>query len=248
VNSQVSFGYGNFSEQPLNEYLIYNNTLKSEKADHYIINYQLTKNSRIFRVEAYYKKYSGLVKYDSLYAIAPEAYNNNGSGYARGIDLFYRDSETIKNGDFWISYSLIDSKRNYRDYSISHTPFFISKHNLSIVYKHYISKSDTYISAGYEYSSGRTYINPNISLTELLKTKPYNNLSLSVFQFTRVFGKFAMLFAQVSNITGNENIFGYRYTTHPDEYGIYKSEAVLPVTRRSFLIGIFVSFNGKPEI
>ena len=248
VNSQVSLGYGKFSEQPLNEYLIYNNKLNSEKADHYIINYQLTKNSRIFRIEAYYKKYSGLVKYDSLYAIAAETYNNKGSGYARGVDLFYRDSETIKNGDFWISYSFIDSKRNYRDYSFSHPPFFISKHNLSVVYKHYISKSDTYISAGYEYSSGRTYINPNLSLTELQNTKSYNNLSVSVFQFTRVFGKFTMLFAQVSNILGNENIFGYRYTTSPDEYGIYKSEPVLPVTRRSYLVGIFVSFNGKPEI
>ena len=93
ANSQISLGYGKFSEQPLNEYLIYNNRLKSEKADHYIINYQLTKNSRIFRVEAYYKNYSGLVKYDSLYAIASVAYNNGGSGYAKGIDLFYRDSK-----------------------------------------------------------------------------------------------------------------------------------------------------------
>ena len=248
VNSQVSLGYGKFSEQPLNEYLIYNNRLKSEKADHYIINYQLTKNSRIFRVEAYYKNYSGLVKYDSLYAIAPGAYNNSGSGYAKGIDLFYRDSKSIENGDFWISYSLIDSKRNYRDYSFTHSPFFISKHNLSIVYKHYISKTDTYISAGYEYSSGRPYINPNIGLTDLIKTKSYNNLSLSIFHFTKVFGKFTMIFAQVTNILGSENIFGYRYAKYPDESGVYESEPVIPVSKRFYLVGLFVSFTGKPEI
>jgi hypothetical protein len=248
VNSQVSLGYGNFSEQPLNKYMVYNNKLKSEQADHYIINYQLTKNSRTFRIEAYYKKYSGLVKYDSLDAIAPDAYNNNGSGYAKGLDLFYRDSKSIKNGDFWISYSLIDSKRNYKDYSFTHAPFFISKHNLSFVYKHYISKTDTYISAGYEYSSGRTYINPNISLTDLLKTKSYNNLSLSIFHFTKVFGKFTMLFAQATNILGSDNIFGYRFAKYPDEYGVYESEPVIPVTRRSYLVGIYVSFNGKPEM
>ena len=248
VNSQVSLGYGKFSEQPLNDYLIYNNRLKSEKADHYIINYQLTKNSRIFRVEAYYKNYSGLVKYDSLYAIASGAYNNSGSGYAKGIDLFYRDSKSIENGDFWISYSLIDSKRNYRDYSFTHSPFFISKHNLSIVYKHYISKTDTYVSAGYEYSSGRPYINPNIGLTDLIKTKSYNNLSLSIFHFTKVFGKFTMIFAQVTNILGSENIFGYRYAKYPDESGVYESEPVIPVSKRFYLVGLFVSFTGKPEI
>ena len=248
ANSQISLGYGKFSEQPLNEYLIYNNRLKSEKADHYIINYQLTKNSRIFRVEAYYKNYSGLVKYDSLYAIASGAYNNGGSGYAKGIDLFYRDSKSIKNGDFWISYSLIDSKRNYRDYSFTHVPFFISKHNLSLVYKHYISKTDSYISAGYEYSSGRTYINPNIGLTDLIKTKSYNNLSLSIFHFTKVFGKFTMIFAQVTNILGNENIFGYRYAKYPDESGVFESEPVIPVSRRFYLVGFFISFTGKPEI
>jgi hypothetical protein len=248
ANSQVSLGYGSFSEQALNKYMVYNNKLKSEQADHYIINYQLTKNSRIFRIEAYYKKYSGLVKYDSLDAIAPDAYSNNGWGYAKGLDLFYRDSKSIRNGDFWISYSFIDSKRNYKDYSFTHAPFFISKHNLSFVYKHYISKTDTYISAGYEYSSSRTYINPNISLTDLLKTRSYNNLSLSIFHFTKVFGKFTMLFAQATNILGCNNIFGYRFAKYPDEYGVYQSEPVIPVTRRFYLVGIYVSFNGKPEM
>jgi hypothetical protein len=247
-NGQVSLGYGKFSEQPLNDYLVYNNYLKREEADHYIINYQLMKDSRIFRIEAYYKNYNRLTKYDSLYAIAPEAYNNNGYGYAKGLDLFYRDSKSIKNGDFWISYSLIDSKRNYRDYNFSHTPSFLSTHNLSIVYKHYISKTDSYISAGYSFSSGRPYINPNFSFTELKRTKSYNNLSLSVFHFTKIFGKFTMLFGQVTNILGRDNILGYRYANHPDENGIYESEAVVPVFHRFYLVGVFISFTGKPEI
>jgi len=248
INSQISLGYGSFSEQPLNEYLAYNNILKTEQADHFIINYQLTKESRILRIEAYYKNYDRLIKYDSLYAIAPEAYNNNGTGYAKGIDLFYRDSKSIKNGDFWISYSLIDSKRNYKDYSFMRPPFFLSTHNLSLVYKHYISKTDSYISAGYEFSSGRPYINPNISFTEMKRTKSYNNLSLSIFHFTEIFGKFTMIFTQVTNILGSENIFGYRYANHPDKFGVYESEPVIPVSRRFYLVGLFVSFTGKPEI
>jgi hypothetical protein len=247
-NSQISLGYGKFSEQPSNEYLGYNDKLRSEQATHYMINYQLTKESRIFRIEAYFKNYDRLVKYDSLYSITPEAYNNNGSGYARGIDLFYRDSKSIRNGDFWISYSLIDSKRNYKDYSFTHSPFFLSTHNLSMTYKHYISKTDSYISAGYEFSSGRPYINPNISFTLLKKTKSYNNLSLSIFQFTKIFEKFTMIYAQVTNILGSKNVFGYRYASHPDNSGLYESEPVIPVSRRFYLAGLYISFTGKPEI
>jgi hypothetical protein len=248
ANSQISVGYGIFSEQSQTDYLLYNQKLRTERADHYIINYQLMKDSRIFRIETYYKKYTGLVKYDSLYAIAPEAYNNSGSGYAKGFDLFYRDSKSIKNGDFWISYSLIDSKRNYKDYRFTHTPFFISKHNLSVVYKHYINKTDSYISAGYEYSSGRTYIDPNTGISDLKRTKPYNSLSVSIFHFTQIFGKFTMLFAQVTNVLGSENIFGYRFAKSPDEHGVYESVPLIPVSRRFYMVGMFVSFNGKPEI
>jgi hypothetical protein len=57
-----------------------------------------------------------------------------------------------------------------------------------------------------------------------------------------------MLFAQVINILGNENVFGYRYAKYPDEHGVYASEQVIPVTRRSYMAGIFVSFKGRPEI
>jgi hypothetical protein len=248
ANSQLSLGYGSFSEQPSGEYLGYNNKLRTEKADHFLINYQIMKESRIFRIEAYYKNYSRLIKYDSLYAIEAEAYNNNGSGYAKGIDLFYRDSKSIKNGDFWISYSLIDSRRNYKDYSFAHTPFFLATHNLSLVYKQYIPKPDSYISAGYEFSSGRPYIDPNISNSEIQRTRSYNSLSLSIFHFTKIFGKFTMFYAQVSNILGSNNIFGYRYATIPNESGVYESEPVLPVSRRFCLIGLYVSFTGKPEM
>jgi len=57
-----------------------------------------------------------------------------------------------------------------------------------------------------------------------------------------------MIYVQVSNILGSKNIFGYRYADNPDEFGVYESEPVLPVSRRSLLIGLFVSFTGKPEI
>jgi hypothetical protein len=98
--SQVSLGYGWFTQQPQEDILVFDSYLKSEKAGHYILNYQIEKNSRIFRVEGYYKDYIKLIKYDSLYAVDPAAYSNTGNGYAQGIDIFYRDNKSIKNVNF----------------------------------------------------------------------------------------------------------------------------------------------------
>ncbi len=246
--SQVSLGYGQFYQQVQDDFLIYNSELKSEKAEHLIANFQYVRNSRIFRVEAYYKIYDQLLKYDSLYAIEPSAYNNMGEGYAQGIDLFFRDSKTIRNGDFWLSYSLMNSEREFRDYKIPLPPRYLSRHTLSLVYKHYIEQADSYVSMTYNFASGRPYIDPNISQVSPRQTKCIHDLGFSIFHFTKIFGKFTMLFAQVTNVFGTRQIYGYRFATSPNQSGIYRSESILPVSKRFFLVGIHVSFTGQTDI
>ncbi len=245
--SQVSIAYGRFSQQPRNELALFNNRLKPEEAEHYLLNYQIEKNSRIFRVEGYYKKYNKLVKYDSLYAVDPSSYSNSGSGYATGIDIFFRDNHTIKNGNFWISYSFIDTKRNYLDFNQFLTPSYISNHNLYVVYKHYFSRINTYLSTNYSFASGRPYIDPNISLTVPKRTQAYNDMSLSCFYNTKLFKKSVSVFLQVNNLPGFNNVFGYRFLKTPNERGIYEKIPILPVSRRFFLIGIYFSLEGTPE-
>jgi hypothetical protein len=154
----------------------------------------------------------------------------------------------VKNGDFWLSYSLMDSKRNYRDYNSYLTPSYISLHTLSLAYKHYIERTDSYFSIGYTFSSGRPYVDPNISLVTQERTRACHDLGFSLFHFTEIFGKFTMLFAQVTNVFGSHNIFGYRFALSPDNSGIYHSEPILPVSKRFFLIGIHVSFTGQTDI
>ncbi|HYJ64744.1 MAG TPA: TonB-dependent receptor, partial [Parafilimonas sp.] len=90
--AQVSAAYGVFYEKPLVNELIYSTQLGYTKATHYIINYQRNTNDRIFRVEAFYKKYADLVK-------TFPTYNNDGTGYAKGVELFLRDKKTFKNID-----------------------------------------------------------------------------------------------------------------------------------------------------
>jgi hypothetical protein len=109
ANAQVSLAYGIFYQKPENTQLLYTTALGYTKATHYIANYQKTSNDRIFRVEGFYKKYEDLVK------TYPD-YNNSGTGFAKGVELFLRDKKTFKNLDYWISYSYLDTKRDYLNY------------------------------------------------------------------------------------------------------------------------------------
>ncbi|MEL6945776.1 MAG: TonB-dependent receptor, partial [Bacteroidota bacterium] len=155
-NEQVSLAAGQFYQTPENELLRYHNQVNFERANHYILNYQIEKNQRTFRAELYYKDYDNLVKFD---AANPWLNDNTGSGYARGVDIFYRDKASIKYGDFWISYSYLDTERNCRDFPYAAAPHFASKHNVSAVYKHFLADLNSVLGVTYAYGSPRPYHN-----------------------------------------------------------------------------------------
>src|SRR6202008_3436134 len=111
-------------QKPENMQLLFTTNLGYTKATHYIANYQRMTNDQVFRTEIFYKKYQDLVK------TAPD-YNNNGSGYAQGIEFFWRDKKSIKNLDYWISYSYLDTKRDYLNYPGQMEPNFAAKHTVS---------------------------------------------------------------------------------------------------------------------
>ena len=97
--SQLSLAYGDFYQQPNSDVLKFNNNLRAQKTQHYIMNYQYAANNRIFRAEAYRKEYNNLVTYNTEMPQFNSAYTSEGDGYAQGIDLFWRDDESIKNVD-----------------------------------------------------------------------------------------------------------------------------------------------------
>jgi len=234
-NSQVSFAYGKFYQTPENEFLYYDHNLNFENASHYIANYQFIKDKRVFRVELYDKEYKSLIKYIPGEA---KAFNNQGKGFARGVDLFWRDEKTIPNADYWISYSFLDTKREYHDFLNSSVPDFASKHNLSIVYKHWLRKFDSMVGFTYSYSSGRPYFNPERPNSEFHKdmTHAFNNLSFNISKMTRVFGRSSVIYASLENVLGENHIFGYHYL--PNGSGRIP---IRPSSVRSFFIGFFIS-------
>ncbi len=241
--SQVSFAYGIFYQTPQDDYLKFNNKLRSEKANHYIMNFQYQQENRTFRIEAYYKDYEKLVKYDYLNSPETDSYNNGGHGMARGIDIFWRDKKTFKNSDYWISYSFIDTKRNYENYEEPATPTFVSTHNLSAVFKYWISKLNTQVCITYKYASGRPYYNPNNDNFLSDRTKPYQNLSINGSYITQLFGKFTIIHFSVNNLPGFNNVFGYTYSSEPGTDNIFEAHPIEPYAKRTFVLAMFISIK-----
>jgi vitamin B12 transporter len=82
----VSLAYGIFYQKPENSQLFFTQNVGFTKATHYIINYQKMTKDRIFRVEAYYKKYEDLIKTVPVNYFF-STFNNSGSGYAKGSGI-----------------------------------------------------------------------------------------------------------------------------------------------------------------
>ncbi|MFW0738078.1 TonB-dependent receptor [Flavobacterium sp. T12S277] len=237
-NSQFSFAYGDFTQTPVVDYIKYSkyHQFESEKARHYILNYQFTKPGQTFRAEAYYKDYSNLVQYDTRDIQYNSAFNNNGSGYAKGLDLFWRDSNLHKNLEYWISYSYIDSERQYKNFPNMVTPSFVANHSLSVVTKYFITDWKSQIGFTNSFSSGRPYNDPNQTQFMNGKTKAYNSLS---FNWAYLLTTQKILYFSVSNLLGTQNVFGYDYARNPDTNGVYNRQAVIPTADRFFFVGFF---------
>ncbi|UAM99999.1 TonB-dependent receptor [Polaribacter litorisediminis] len=234
--SQFSLAYGQFYQNPKNDFLKFSEDFKAENTSHVIANFQSTKQNQIFRLEAYYKDYKSLVKFDTEMANFNSNFNNNGTGFAKGIDLFWRQNGKIKNTDYWVSYSYLDTKRDYRNHPIAARPNFASQHNLSIVAKHWIVDLKSQVGFSYNFASGRTFTNPNEPGFLNNQTKNFNSLSLN---WAYLIDQQKILYLSASNVLGTQNVFGYNYKNTQNSFGNFDRQAILPNVNSFFFVGFF---------
>ena len=245
-SSQISMAYGDFTQTPNVDYIKYSkfHQFESEKSSHYILNYQYNKNGKTLIAEAYYKDYSNLVKYDTPTIQYNSIFNNSGFGYAKGVDLFWRDGTTFKNLEYWISYSYIDSERDYKNFPTQATPSFIANNSLSVVTKYWISDWKSQIGFTNSFSTGRPYNNPNETQFMNGKTKSYNNLS---FNWAYLLSQQKILYFSVSNVLGAQNVYGYDYAKNPNSNGVYNRTAITPTADRFFFVGFFWTISNDKK-
>lgn len=233
---QVSFAWGHFYQKgdSLLRWQSQFGTLPGfQRAEHVILNYQYILNDRTFRVEAFYKKYRDLIT-------TRGDLRNDGTGYAQGIELFYRDKKSVKNMDFWFSYSWLDTKRIFQWYPVEAQPTYAANHVSTLVVKKFFPDITTSLSLSYNYATGRPYYNPNRTADEFLsdRTPDYHNLSLSVSYITAIRNTFAVFVLSVQNVLRQDQIFDYRYSSD----GSMRTE-ITPAAKQFFFIGAFFSWG-----
>ena len=249
-NSQASFAYGIFYQAPETKYLpAVSNNLDYARAAHYILQYQKVSNERVFRWELFYKQYHNLFKTTPGPTGREQAADNNGYGYARGAEVFWRDKKSIKNLDYWVSYSYLDTKRDFLNYPASIQPSFAATHTASLVLKKFVLPWKTGFNASYTFASGRPYYNLKFDpaankyiISDEGKTINYNSLGFSVNYIPGIGKKnkksFVVWILSVTNVLGQKQVFGYNYSAVNDN----KVE-VTPAYKRFLYVGCFISFG-----
>ncbi len=234
--AQMSIAYGEFYQKPENTYLYNTTNFGYSKATHYIANYIKNTTLQTFRIEAFYKKYDGLVK---TYPVL----NNAGAGDAKGIELFWRDKKTFSGLDYWISYSYLDTKRDFLNYPKELQPTFAANHTASLVMKRFISKINTGFNFTYSYATGRPYYNLQQSGAQYViadqgKTIDYHNLGFSFNYLTSLGKAYAVIVGSVTNVLNSKQVFGYNYS-----YNGARKEAITPPAPQFFFLGVFLSWG-----
>jgi carboxypeptidase-like protein len=197
-----------------------NPNLKSMDATHYIasLDYKINKVSSA-RIEGYQKDYRNLPLEDEKLN-----YNNNGYGFARGIDFMIK-GDLFGIIDGWLSYGFINTKRKWMDFeSLSSSSFDIT-HNFTVISKYNFTPSFQ-VGINYKYATGRPFdpvigsnIIPDLSIYEPVygnknsaRYPTYQRLDLRLTYLTRLFDDyFTVFYVEGLNILDINNIFGYSY-------------------------------------
>ncbi|MGF2411618.1 MAG: TonB-dependent receptor, partial [Ferruginibacter sp.] len=245
--SSAGFAYGIFYQNPERKYLPTTSLLNFSKSAHYILQYQMLTATQTLRMEMFYKKYDQLYK---INANGPgAAINNNGNGFAKGFEIFWRDKKTIKSVDYWISYSYLDTKRDFLNFPSSIQPSFAAKHTAALVFKKFILPWKTQFNLSYNFATGRPYYriaydagqSKNV-FTDMGTTINYNSCSFSV-NYLPTIGKkdtknFAVWVLGINNVFGQKQVYTYNYSNDGS-----RKEPVTPTSKRFVFIGCFLSFG-----
>lgn len=247
--SSAGFAYGIFYQNPETKYLPTSSLLNFSKAAHYILQYQKQTGTQTLRMELFYKNYDDLYKTGYSTTGQEVAASNKGTGYAKGFELFWRDKKTIKNVDYWISYSYLDTKRDFLNFPSLTQPSFAAKHTAAFVFKKFILPWKTQFNLSYNFATGRPYYRiaydntqqKNV-FTDMGTTINYNSCSFSV-NYLPTIGKkdtknFAVWVLGINNVFGQNQVFTYNYSNDGS-----RKEAVTPQSKRFVFIGCFLSFG-----
>ncbi len=223
-NTSVAFGFGVFHQHPdprLYSSLDGNPNLKAMQAIHFVtsFNHKFSDKDEI-RIEAYYKDYKNLPLEDNI-----NFYNNNGFGFAKGID-FIAKGILFGKIDSYVSYGLISTKRKWMDYKELTSSEFDITHNLNIVAKYNLT-NHIQLGLNYKYSTGKpftpvidsrfdneeNFFIPIYGKDNSARYKDYQRLDLRLTYLAAFFeNNFTVFYIEALNILNIKNIMNHSYS------------------------------------
>lgn len=240
--NKLRLSYGIFYQNNDPQYLRYNPLEKDAQAVHYVLGYERNTGKQYFKAELYDKEYKRLIK------INGNAYDNSGYGYARGLDIYWKDGKSIKNLVYRIGYSYSDTKRNYLYDPFEVEAQYNAKHRFTASLNEYFMGGKFITGLFYSFSSGRPYANPERPLSQYYSdyTKAIHNIDLTLMYQTS-FGKLpAILYGSCQNLLGAKQIYNYVYSnTIPS-----LRRAIEPAYGSYYFVGciLMIGFNKSNKI
>ena len=249
-NSQMSYAFGKYYQTPdigFDLWYRQNNInlgndfshLDFEESTHNILNYEWSNKGKMIRFEIFDKQYNNLILLES------NVLNNDGYGYSKGAELFWRHDQSSDGvgQDIWIAYSYLNSKRKYKQYNTEIIPSFASSHKLTFIYKNGFKLSN---GAGFNTSLALTATTgyPFYHLSENIQyeSDPYLSFDIGGSYLPDIDNGFMVIFFNISNPFGYRNSFGFDYVGYDMEL-LNPPEEKLPGSLRSIFIGCFMFFS-----
>lgn len=243
-----------YTQLTYTDYLLRDGSQPSESCWHYILGGYHQSAGRVYRAEAYYKKYGRLIceipsasPAESIGGVgeipsADAGLAADGQGYSKGIDLYFSDASLVKNFEYRLSYSLNDSKRKSRDMPVRDVPSYATRHNATVCLRYNIAPLRSILGVTDRFASGRPYHDPNRPGYMNATAPVYNSLDLSI---TFLASKKVIVYASASNILGRKAVYGYTWNEAPDRAGQYTATPIRANADQFFFIGVFITLGGN---
>jgi len=234
----LSFAAGLFSQPQNDGYRLISNSINDQEASHIQLSFQHGSSERTFRLEIYNKEY------ESLGIVSDQGALAEGNGFARGVDLFFRDRKSISNLDYWVTYSYVRSRRQFGAFRGQVQPSFAPEHNFSVVTKYWIEDLKSQAGISLAANSGYTYDDPNLPGEMESKSPYYASLSVNWSYLVR---QNLIIHVACNNVLGRDNIFGYNYASQPDSNGQFAAMPIGQPADRFVFIGVFWTLSSDKQ-
>lgn len=217
-----------------------NRRARAPLAEHYILGLEHRFGGNyLFRVEGYYKKLRDLITTD------PQInYDNDGSGFSRGADVFFQKKVSGKWSG-WLSYSYSVSRRKDHPAQPYYYPLQDQRHTLSLV-ANYQPRARWNIGLKWQFNTGKPYtpIAEVIYLPDSTGTiiplpvegaensarfPAYSRIDLRIDRQLRIWGNPGEIYLEVINLFNRNNVYDYNYNSDYSEVKAINQLPRLPV-------------------